>query len=73
MQQPRPQCCSHAYHFEKNEREAATAMGHGVIPVCPLVSSVLVLPSDCVGEPCMVPVGHITTAKLATSSRLQYV
>ena len=48
-------------------------MGHGVIPVCLLVSSVLVLPSDCVGEPCMVPVGHITTAKLATSSRLQYV
>ena len=34
-----------------------------VIPVCLLMSSVLALPSVCVGEPCMVPVGYITTAK----------
>ena len=39
-----------------------------VIPVCLLVSSVLALPSECVGEPCMVPVGYITTAKLSPPS-----
>ena len=38
--------------------------------LCLLMSFVLVLPSDCVGEPCMVPVGDITTAKLCLNRGL---
>ena len=40
--------------------------------LCLLMSFVLVLPSDCtcVGEPCMVPVGDVTTAKLCLNRGL---
>ena len=44
-------------------REAATLMA--AIPVCLLLAHVLAFPSDYIGEPCMVPVSCVTTAKLS--------